>query len=187
MSNFQHYPACNDKCVNGAHYLIGDNASITDEPLGRIHIPDPTVKTNLPKNLLAALGNAHINLQFQVNKLAHLLDDVGWPEGESIHDFEVISPPLSNALDYARENARLTWVICGMTDSLSQVLGEMQFNEDGSLHTMGVEVVPPVDMSGRRGWTTYDVDRTWPAPPPGAPNGPVIEPPTPSPSREERA
>lgn len=118
--------------------LVTNDLGQTFHALGQgERIPDPTVKTNLPKNLLSALGNAHVNLHFQVNKLTLLLDNVGWPEGESIHDYDVLGPPLSNALDYARENARLVWVILGLTDALDLALGEIVWGADGQIACMG--------------------------------------------------
>ena len=94
------------------------------------YIDDPTIKVQLPKTMLSALGNAHVNLQMQVKALAELLHMVGWPEGQGVDQYDLDGPPLSNALDFARKNARLTWVLCGLVNTLQATLGEMVWGSD---------------------------------------------------------
>lgn len=104
---------------------------------GRVElIPDPTVKSKLPTNLLAAIGNTHVNLWFEVRALEDLLDMVGWPENGPKDSFNLTEVPesMSNALDYARENARLVWLILDLTSTLKHALGDMAWGDDGHGH-----------------------------------------------------
>ena len=198
-----HAQTCSPQCDpdQGIHVLVEHTYDPPQE--AREHIPDPTVKTSLPKNLLSALGNAHVNLQLQVREIVAILNTIGWPnrDGELLYDLD--GPPLSNALDYARENARLTWVLCGLVDDLKQSLGEMVWGEDEIGHPilecMGndcehdencahspryntaiygnrhgrVEVEMTAPAQNGSFVSFYPVDRKRPAPPSGAPR-PVI-------------
>lgn len=92
-------------------------------------IENPTAVVVLPTKLLAALGNTHVCLGFAISKVQAILDTVGWPEGDSIEKYALDQPILTTAVDYARENARLTWVLEGMLDALGEVIGEFQFEE----------------------------------------------------------
>lgn len=136
--NVSHEQTCSPECDpdNGIHVL-----SVPPQEV-REHIPDPTVKVGLPTNLLSALGNTHVNLCFEVGNLVKLLDSVGWPENGPKESFDLkLDVPLSSALDFARENARLVWLILDLTSTLKWSLGEMVWGEDKIghpiLHSMG--------------------------------------------------
>jgi hypothetical protein len=88
----------------------------------------------LPTNLLSALGNAHVNLSVQVAHLSEIIQTLGWPENDSVENYDLVGPPLSSALDYARENARLTWVLADLLNVLERSLGEMVWGEDNVGH-----------------------------------------------------
>lgn len=145
-------------------------------------IPDPTVKTNLPSNLLAAIGNTHVNLQLQVIRVKELLDMLGWPDRDGDELYDLHGPPLSSALDFARENARLTWVLCGLVNALEQSLGDMTWGDDelgrpvlvsmgDTIERQGPAYSPeeiPLTSPGSRA-TFYKVERPRAKPHPGAP------------------
>lgn len=104
----------------------------------RERIPDPTVRSVLPSNILAALGNTHANLVLELRRLMGLIDTVGWPEDNGRERYEPLDDrELVTALDYARENAQLTWTLCGLVSVLSDVLGTFVRDADGTLITMG--------------------------------------------------
>jgi hypothetical protein len=109
----------------------------------REHIPDPTVKTHMPATILAALGNAHVNLQLELTHLLDVIDTLGWPEGDARERYEPLDDrELSTALDYARANAELTWVLCGLVNVLTAAVGSFVRNEDGDLISMGENSTP---------------------------------------------
>lgn len=115
----------------------------------RERIPDPTVKSVLPANLLAALGNTHINLRHQISRLLDLIDTAGWPEDLTRESFEPKDRPLHSALDFARENARLTWVLCGLVDTLNRSLGAFVRHDNGDLISMGDDLMADSDFADR--------------------------------------
>lgn len=130
--------------------------NLTDDrqgPQARHRIEDPTVKSVLPSNLLAALGNTHVNIGFVNTNLANLLDTIGWPEGDSREKYlDEHQPILTTALDYARHTMQEVWVALGLIDSLAQALGQFVRDEHGELISMGADVshdVPPGSGNGR--------------------------------------
>lgn len=103
----------------------------------RERINDPSIKSNLPTNMLLALGNCHVNLQAQVMALKEVLDEVGWPDRDDEELFDFNGPPLGTGLDFARENARLTWVLCGLVSLLRQSLGHIERDPSGEIMCFG--------------------------------------------------
>lgn len=108
------------------------------------HIPDPTVKTNLPTNLLSAISNGRDQLAWEVRNLALLLDAVGWPEGIEPGSFlgheGDPEPALNTALDHARDTVRLTWVLCGLVSTLADSLGVSM--SDARINRLHAETFP---------------------------------------------
>lgn len=152
-----------------------------DPESAKDYIPDPTTKVHLPKTMLSALGNAHVNLQMGVKRLAEVICHLGWPEGEALDQFDFEGPPLTTALDFGRENARLTWVLCGLIESLEQSLGEMVWGSDEHGHPilecMDADCACPASLRHESKLMTspvsratfYKVDRPRAEPHPGAP------------------
>ena len=62
-----------------------------------MRIPDPTVRTVLPTNLLRAVGQGHQQLYQDCRRLIDILDQVGWPHSglTSVepHEFEDYDDP----------------------------------------------------------------------------------------------
>jgi len=90
-------------------------------------IPNPTIKTHLPKNLLSAIYSSRELVFRHAHDLADLLDLVGWPDSDCRANYDLVSDmdePTANALDFARETVRLSWVAMGLVETLKQSLGD---------------------------------------------------------------
>ena len=97
------------------------------------YIEDPTIKATMPDNLLSAIGNTHVNLEFIVGRLERLLSDISGGIDDQSDPEQKIS-----VLGVARENAKLTWRALELLDCIEMAFGKLivEVDEDTGKETL---------------------------------------------------